>query len=130
MKLPKIIGAKFVAVVAIIFALTKAVPDIWKAPTLLVVGTVTILLLGAVFVLRNRTWAAVLLAAWAFITIFNDIILAIPKFQGYKSGLLDEYEAFAPYISFMMISFMLIETLLLACLVYYGLYKVSLAHKG
>jgi len=120
--LPRLIRARFVAVLAVVFAAVE-IPELIQGPTTALAVSFALWLVGAVLTFIRLPWGALLLALLAALDFWNDIILGIPGLKNFSET--------SPVLQtlggglWLCVGAMLIEVVFLVCFLYFGVYTLS-----
>ena len=124
MKLAHILN-KFIAVIAGIIAIGYLLPmgddglSLWE----ILFGLAW--LFGAIFTWKKQAWASILLMLLAIFNLIFDIILEIPNFRTTMDDLSREIELPISIIQTLGVIVISFETIILLCVIYYGVIVIS-----
>jgi hypothetical protein len=130
MKLSNIITNKSVALFAVIVGLIEVGPGIAKGLTTTLVLKAILWFMGGVFTWQKKVWGSLLLAALAFNRLVNDVFLQIPKFGEIFSVSPSDAEVFGIYAPIIIICCIFLETIIMLCFIYHGLYSLKQSAKS
>lgn len=120
---------KFIAVVAGIIAIGYLLPLGETGLSLREILFGLAWLFGAIFTWKRQAWASILLMFLAIFNLIFDIILEIPNFKTTLEDLSSEIELPMSIIQTLGVIVISFETIILLCVIYYGI-RVINGHKG
>ena len=122
MKPPTLLNRYLILVLAAIYIAIDATPTIWENPTYSLVVSAGSWCAGFILLLLKKRFGALLLATLSVYDLINDILLEIPRLKIHAANFADLAERVGmPVLGLISIAIG-IQTVFLACFIYYGLY--------
>ena len=126
MKLPKIFNPKFIPILAILYGTLEifAVKEYGS-----VIISAILWIIGGILIWRKSLWASIIIALFAIFEFIDDIIREIPKFNANVEWGISEYNSMGldlseNWIAIIIIFTMSLQSLILFCFIYHGIYTI------